>query len=217
MDFCRGMQMPIAKKLKDKIKTTKLGQWYREYRHIPIRLRLLNFLVHRVFGLTPRAKWSIHFTSCLSVPQGLHLGKGVARSLGVSGDCYIQAINGVYIGDETLFAPGVKIISANHTGPTMRESEPAPPIRIGQRCWIGANAVILPGGAGRRRNRRRRCGGDQVISRRQCYCGRTRQGNPIPQGTPRSTHPRRGYMKSNRQTNKRILFITQLEIWSMDV
>jgi len=63
----------------------------------------------------------------------------------LSGNCYVQAGNGIYIGDDTIFAPGVKMISANHDLHDLHRWVPGPPIHIGRRCWIGANAVILPG------------------------------------------------------------------------
>ena len=75
----------------------------------------------------------------------MKIGAKVAYSCALSGGCYIQGMNGIEIGDETLFAPGVKIISANHSLENLACSEKAPPIRIGKRVWIGADAVILPG------------------------------------------------------------------------
>ena len=58
---------------------------------------------------------------------------------------YPQGINGIEIGDDTIFAPGVKIISANHSISNLDSHEKAPPVKIGKNCWLGANAVILPG------------------------------------------------------------------------
>ena len=69
------------------------------------------------------------------------------KFLAVSSGLYIQAKNHVYIGKNVLIAPGVKIISSNHgTSKEKRnESSVNSPIMIGDGCWIGANAVILPG------------------------------------------------------------------------
>ena len=49
------------------------------------------------------------------------------------------------IGDNTLIAPGVKIISANHDFENKLDYVRKLPVVIGKNCWIGANAVILPG------------------------------------------------------------------------
>lgn len=56
-----------------------------------------------------------------------------------------KGLNGIEIGSNTIFGPGVKVISANHRRDKLSEWETSPPIRIGENCWIGANAVILPG------------------------------------------------------------------------
>jgi acetyltransferase-like isoleucine patch superfamily enzyme len=86
----------------------------------------------------------VHYTSIVS--KTITLGKNVAASFATSGFCYIQGINGVIIGDDTIFAPGVKIISANHQSDNIKIHEKnIGPVTIGTRCWIGANAVILPG------------------------------------------------------------------------
>jgi len=77
--------------------------------------------------------------------ERIRVGKNVWKSFALSGGCYIQGGNGVFIDDDTIFAPGVKIVSANHARDDLGKWEEGPPIRIGKRCWIGANAVILPG------------------------------------------------------------------------
>lgn len=85
----------------------------------------------------------VHFTS--RVAGDVRIGRNVWRSFALSGGCYVQGGSGIEIGDDTRFAPGVKIISANHDPDDLGKYLPSPPIRIGRRCWIGANAVILPG------------------------------------------------------------------------
>ena len=78
-------------------------------------------------------------------PEKIRLGHRSAVSFSVSGGCYIQAFNGIEIGDDVIFAPGVKIVSSNHDPCDHRQHIKAPPIKIGNRCWVGANAIILPG------------------------------------------------------------------------
>jgi maltose O-acetyltransferase len=53
----------------------------------------------------------------------------------------------VIIGSNVFFAPGVQIYTANHPlDATLRKTiENALPITIGNDCWIGGNAIILPG------------------------------------------------------------------------
>ncbi|MCP5518990.1 MAG: acyltransferase [Verrucomicrobiales bacterium] len=108
-------------------------------------LRATNFVFQRVVGLNRGCRWPVHFTSTVTTPERLEVHPSARASFALSGGCYIQGINGIIIEENTLFAPGVKLISANHNRDDHRRWDPAPPIRIGPGCWIGANAVILPG------------------------------------------------------------------------
>jgi acetyltransferase-like isoleucine patch superfamily enzyme len=85
----------------------------------------------------------VHFTSIVN--GKVSIGKEVARYFANCHGCYVQGINGVSIGDYTIFAPGVKIISANHDVRNFDKHVKEEGIVIGKRCWLGANCVILPG------------------------------------------------------------------------
>lgn len=114
-----------------------------EIREIPLGTAILNRIFQRVFGVNGDVEWSVHYTSRCT--GRVDIGRNVWISFAVSGNCYIQGINGIEIGDDTIFAPGVKIISANHDADDFSVHKAAPPVRIGRRCWIGTNAVVLPG------------------------------------------------------------------------
>ena len=122
-------------------KASELGLFYGPVR----KKKILNFIFQRIFRQNSDCPWSVHFTSCVIAPSKIKIGKGVERSFAVSGGCYIQGGNGITIGEATIFGPGVKIISANHDPSDMGSWKSDKPIKIGKRCWIGANAVILPG------------------------------------------------------------------------
>jgi len=107
-------------------------------------LRLVNFFFQKIMRVNAEVPFMVHYTS--QVSKTVFLGKGVAQFFANSGNCYIQGINKVYIGDHTLFAPGIKIISANHDKNDLKKHDKTTaPIIIGKNCWIGANVVILPG------------------------------------------------------------------------
>lgn len=110
-----------------------------------ISVYLVNFLFQRIFRINSNAKFVVHFTSTVVLPDNIRLGQGVSRSFAVSGGCYIQGGNGITIGSGTIFGPGVKIISANHSIEKLEMWNQSDPISIGANCWIGANATILPG------------------------------------------------------------------------
>lgn len=110
---------------------------------MPPGLWMINKFCQNVLDINNDIPWMVHFTS--RVTGNITIGENVWISFAVSGGCYIQGINGIEIGDNTIFAPGVKIISANHYKDDLRKFVKNNPIIIGENCWIGANAVILSG------------------------------------------------------------------------
>jgi maltose O-acetyltransferase len=76
--------------------------------------------------------------------KNIYLGNRVYMNF----NCCILDCANVYIGDCTLFAPGVQVYAVNHpTDVEGRNSgvEYAKEIRIGKNVWVGGNAIILPG------------------------------------------------------------------------
>lgn len=104
----------------------------------------LQYLFFKYFlGINPGVRWPVHFSSRVSVPEKIRCGR--CSYPGDMPGCYIQGINGIQIGDYCIFAPGVGLISANHNPADLDHHLPCDPIRIGNHCWVGMNAVILPG------------------------------------------------------------------------
>lgn len=107
-------------------------------------LRIVNFFFQKIMRINFEVPFMVHYTSRVS--KTVFLGKGVAEYFANSNACYIQGINKIYIGDNTIFAPGVKIISANHDKYDFtKHDKNTGPIVIGANCWLGANSIILPG------------------------------------------------------------------------
>lgn len=126
---------------------TPLPKWRWKLVHgwhsLPVLLP--NFLFQRVFRQNGDCPWSVHFTSRVLHPRRMQVHPSVLPYLAQSGGLYVQALNGLDIGEGTIIAPGVKIVSANHSLENFAHWDAAPPLRIGKRCWLGANAVVLPG------------------------------------------------------------------------
>ena len=59
--------------------------------------------------------------------------------------CYYQAFEKIIIGRDVWIAPNVGIITANHKLEDPEEHEDGAHVIIGDYCWVGMNAVILPG------------------------------------------------------------------------
>ena len=115
------------------------------YGYVQWRVLVLNFLFQRLFRINSGTPWSVAFTSRVICPENIRVGARVGKSFALSGCCYIQAMNGIEIGDDTIFSFGVGIVSADHEPGNLSENEPGQPVRIGRKCWLGKNAIILPG------------------------------------------------------------------------
>lgn len=112
-------------------------------------LFFVNFVFQSILRITSRRIRLLHFTNVVSADRGLELvgsGRFAERCLRINGGILIQASNGVRLDRSALIGPGVKIISGNHDLSDFgAPSTAAGPIEIGANCWIGANAVVLPG------------------------------------------------------------------------
>lgn len=82
----------------------------------------------------------------ISFPQNLKVG----NNFKLNSNVYINARSGVTIGDDVTLSYGVKVISTGYdiehwmkTGEKLHITDK--PIHIGNHCWIGAGATILPG------------------------------------------------------------------------
>lgn len=118
----------------------KLFGLRREY---SVSFYITDFLFRRIFRQNAGVKWPIHHSSTIHNPDKLKIGKETfpADSPGV----YINALNGISIGDYTNLGPNVGVISANHDFVNNSVTADAPPINIGRFCWLGMGAVVLPG------------------------------------------------------------------------
>lgn len=88
---------------------------------------------------------------------GAHITIGDHSFINVN--CVLLDSAAIHIGENTLLAPGVQLLTATHpvsaheriVAPAERQPGRAPyrtsarPITIGNNVWIGANSVVLPG------------------------------------------------------------------------
>ena len=91
-------------------------------------------------------------------------GRGVPLPIGAACDCgrdvefspnelsifqgnsYFQTIDGkISLGKNVWIARGVCLITTNHDPEAPERHLPGYDIKIGDNCWIGANAVVMPG------------------------------------------------------------------------
>lgn len=109
---------------------------------LSISFYLLDFLFRKIFRQNAGTTWPVHHTTTIRCPEKIIRGREVLP--GDSPNVYINAMNGVSIGDYTNIGPNVSIVSANHDLIDNAKFFPANPVEIGRFCWIGSNACILP-------------------------------------------------------------------------
>jgi acetyltransferase-like isoleucine patch superfamily enzyme len=113
-----------------------------ETRDTQTRIFFKHLIWQRLLGFNRGVYWPVHFTSIVSGSRNIYCG--IETSPGYMPGCYIQGIGKIYIGDYTQIAANVGIISAN-PDPCDNRKHQISEVRIGQYCWIGMNAMILPG------------------------------------------------------------------------
>lgn len=99
------------------------------------------WFIQKVIGVNGEAYWPMHFTSRVGCVQNIHAG--IQTAPGWSPGCYIQGLGSIHIGDYTMLAANVGIISANHD-PHDHSKHIRGRVRIGKYCWIGMGAMVLP-------------------------------------------------------------------------
>jgi len=110
---------------------------------VGLNFYLADFFFRKLLHQNADTPWALHHTSRVIYPKNIKRGINVYP--GDSPGNYIEASNGIFIDDYTNIGPNVGIISANHNLINNSIHDPAPPIRIGKFCWIGMNAIVLPG------------------------------------------------------------------------
>jgi acetyltransferase-like isoleucine patch superfamily enzyme len=104
---------------------------------------ITDFIFRKIFRQNAGVKWAVHHTATIHCPEQIKRGAHVFP--GDSPGVYINAVNGVHIGDYTNIGPNVGIVSANHDAINNAVQVKKSPIIIGRFCWLGMGAVILPG------------------------------------------------------------------------
>jgi acetyltransferase-like isoleucine patch superfamily enzyme len=116
------------------------------WRNVGLNKILLNFVFQRIFRVNSQISYLVNYQSTyIGNDIQYHFDFKTMTSFSLSPHCYFQSINGIRLGENFLFAPGVKLISANHSQDITRKSEKSPPIIIGDNVWLGADVIILPG------------------------------------------------------------------------
>jgi len=123
--------------------------YYRKYYATGFGIYLLNSFYKRILGINRKGDFLLNFTSRVNSPNKLIVLKGknnssVYLSLATSGGCYYQAINGIEIGEGTIWSNNCSFISANHSFTDLKKHNKVNKIKIGKNVWFGSNCIVLP-------------------------------------------------------------------------
>lgn len=78
-------------------------------------------------------------------PQNIEFCPEDINNFPAMGTYYQNARGTIVIGKGSYIANNVTIVTANHDFSDLEAYQPGKDVIIGDRCWIGANSVILPG------------------------------------------------------------------------
>lgn len=104
------------------------------------------FFIQKIIGINRDVPFPAVFTSKIPNWRGIHFDLDSMNLFQKSG-CYFQAVEGasITIGKHCEIANNVGIITANHDIHKLNAHAGGKDVVLGNYCWIGINAVILPG------------------------------------------------------------------------
>lgn len=109
------------------------------------RMLLRAILFQKVLGFNRSCRFPISHQNVCQNGKNLKFHPDDFNNLWHFG-CYFQTHGGeIEIGQGSYIAPNVGLITMNHDPLNPDRHLPGGPIRLGKQCWIGMNAVILPG------------------------------------------------------------------------
>lgn len=106
------------------------------------KIWLKHWLIQKILRFNGRVPWPVHPSTKINAPEKIVRG---TRTPGLSRGCHIDGRNGIIFGNNVWIGPHVKIISMNHHPCDYNRYIEESAIVIGDNCWIGAGAIILPG------------------------------------------------------------------------
>jgi acetyltransferase-like isoleucine patch superfamily enzyme len=103
------------------------------------------FFWQKIMGINNHVPWPTSFKISVGSPENIIFHPDDLNNFMTHGN-YYQAVGAkLTIGKGTYIAPNVGIITENHDLRDPEYRAVGKDVIIGEKCWIGMNAVILPG------------------------------------------------------------------------
>lgn len=109
------------------------------------RWALKSIWLNRILRIGRNYPWPTAPTVIIANPSRLHWHPDDLNNFQVYGTYFQNGGADIYIGRGTYIAQHVAIITANHSVDDLGSYDESRPVVLGEKCWIGVNAVILPG------------------------------------------------------------------------
>lgn len=99
----------------------------------------------KIMGKNRHVPWPVPPHVCIGVPENIIFDPDDMRNFHTTGN-YFQGLGAkVIIGKGSRVAAGTGFITANHDFQDIHTAQAGKDIVLGENCWVGMNAVILPG------------------------------------------------------------------------
>lgn len=103
------------------------------------------WFLQKMVGINRHVLFPVAVSNVIGNPRNLHFSPDDLNIFQHFG-CYFQCWHGqIHLGKRTYIAPNVGMITENHDVENLDAHQPAQDIVLGEKCWVGMNAVILPG------------------------------------------------------------------------
>lgn len=103
------------------------------------------FIWQKILGINRQVTWPVSFKVSVLSHENISFHPDDLNNF-MAGGSYFQALRAkLVIGRGTYIAPNVGIFTENHDLNDPDKRSVAKDVHIGEKCWIGMNAIILPG------------------------------------------------------------------------
>ena len=104
-----------------------------------------NWFIQKVIGVNRHVPFPVDFRMKVGNWRNIEFDQDNINIFQKVGNYYQGTDAKIIVGKNTWIANGVAIITANHDLEDLDTHSEAKDVVIGEECWIGSNAVILPG------------------------------------------------------------------------
>lgn len=118
---------------------------YFENSMIGCRWILRGIIFQKLFGFNRSVPWPVANNILINNWKGIEFYPDDLHIFQTGGSYYQAQDAKIIIGKGTWIAPNVGLITTNHDINNIEQHSSGKDIILGEQCWIGMNAVILPG------------------------------------------------------------------------